>query len=135
MLDLHCGNRYSATSGEIDMLQYARHTGLMDSIMMGEGFDAGGAGPCTDPTGGHCGDAVWMMLATSGLQFGAFNDMLTNPNIFRGMVFGMVGRPPYSNAAQNAEVYKFWDSSGLAGDVEIVGFWSGGYGDDWSPVV
>ena len=104
--------------------------------MMGEGFDDGGRQACSNRSSGVCGDATWMLLATSGLQFGVFNDMLTDVNLFRGMVFGMAGRPPYSNAAQNNELYRFWDSSGIsANGTEMLGFWSGGYGDGWAPVV
>jgi hypothetical protein len=139
MLDLHCGNRWPSGAGEINVLEYSRHMSLMDSIMMGEGFDDGGTKACANRTSGICGDATWMMLATSGLQFGVFNDMLTGVNLFRGMVFGMAGRPPYSNAQQNAALYRFWDDSGIASNrTELLGFWSGGYGngnDAWVPVV
>ena len=66
MLDLHCGNRYSDKSGEINALEYARHMSLMDSIMMGEGFsDACVTGACAQPD--------WMLLMTSGIQFGVLS--------------------------------------------------------------
>jgi|EP01043_Picozoa_sp_COSAG02_P012983 hypothetical protein len=84
MLDLHCGNRWSSGGGEIDVLEYAQHMSLMDSVMFGEGFDDGGTSACSDRQSGSCGDATWMLLATSGLQFGVFNDMLTHPNVHRG---------------------------------------------------
>lgn len=139
MLDLHCGNRWPSGAGEINVLEYSRHMALMDSIMMGEGFDDGGTKACSNRSSGTCGDATWMLLATSGLQFGVFNDMLTDVNLFRGMVFGMAGRPPYSNAQQNSALYKFWDASGIASNrTELLGFWSGGYGNGdgaWEPVV
>jgi hypothetical protein len=118
------------------MLEYSRHMALMDSIMMGEGFDDGGTHECANRSSGVCGNATWMLLATSGLQFGVFNDMLQDTNLFRGMVLGMVGRPPYSNAEQNAALYRFWDESGIAApSTEVLGFWAGGYGDNWVPLV
>lgn len=136
MLDLHCGNRWPSGEGEVNVLEYSRHMALMDSIMMGEGFDDGGTHACANRSSGICGDATWMLLATSGLQFGVFNDMLMNTNLFRGMALGMAGRPPYSNADQNVALYRFWDESGLAAPAtEVLGFWAGGYGDGWVPLV
>jgi hypothetical protein len=67
--------------------------------------------------------------------------MLTSPNLFRGMVFGMAGRPPYANPLQMASLYRFWQSSGIASkNVEFLGYFSGGYGDEpgpvqWAPLV
>lgn len=134
MFDLHCGNRWSSGGGEIDVLEYAQHMSLMDSVMFGEGFDDGGSSACINRQSGTCGDATWMLLATSGLQFGVFNDMLTHPNVHRGMVFGMWGRPPYSSARQNKALWAWIDESGLsANDTEMLGW----YADqpDWHAVV
>ena len=67
--------------------------------------------------------------------------MLTSPNLFRGMVFGMAGRPPYAEPLRTASLYRFWQSSGIASkDVEFLGYFSGGYGDkpgpaQWAPLV
>ena len=75
-----------------------------------------------------------MLLATSGMQFGLFNDMLTDINVFRGMVFAMWGRPPYSNGAQNKQLWAWIDSSGLAeNSTEMLGFWADQ--EDWHTVV
>ena len=46
MFDLHCGNRWSSGGGEIDVLEYAQHMSLMDSVMFGEGFGDGGSSAC-----------------------------------------------------------------------------------------
>ena len=134
MLDLHCGNLWPSGKGEIDVLEYARHMALMDSVMFGEGFDDGGTHPCANTSSGVCGDAEWMLLATSGLQFGVMNDMLQDINVHRGMVFGMWARPPYSPLDQNSHLWAWMDSSGLADNsTEMVGFWADE--DDWRPVV
>ena len=134
MLDLHCGNRWSSGNGEIDVLEYAQHMSLMTSVMFGEGFDDGGTRACANRTSGSCGDADWMLLATSGLQFGVFNDMLTDVNLFRGMVFGMWGRPPYSNAVQNSHLWQWIDAVGLARNgTEMLGYWADQ--PDWHAVV
>ena len=134
MMDLHCGNRWPSGGGEIDVLEYAQHMSLMDSVMFGEGFDDGGTTACKDRQSGTCGDATWMLLATSGMQFGLFNDMLTDVNLFRGMVFAMWGRPPYSNGAQNKQLWEWIDSSGLADNsTEMLGFWADQ--EDWHAVV
>ena len=133
-LDLHCGNRWPSGGGEIDVLEYAQHMSLMDSVMFGEGFDDGGNVACSDRQSGTCGDATWMLLATSGLPFGVFNDMLTDVNVHRGMVFGMWGRPPYSSSAQNKALWAWMDASGLsANSTEMLGW----YADqpDWHAVV
>ena len=134
MLDLHCGNRWPSGKGEIDVLEYAQHMSLMDSVMFGEGFDDGGTHPCTNINSGVCGDAEWMLLATSGLQFGVMNDMLTDINVHRGMVFGMWARPPYSALDQNSHLWAWIDSSGLAdNNTEMIGFWADE--DDWHTIV
>ena len=125
LMDLHCGNRWPSGKGEIDVLEYAQHMSLMDSVMFGEGFDDGGTHGCPDLQSGVCGDADWMLLATSGLQFGVMNDMLTDINVHRGMVFGMWARPPYSSLEQNHQIWEFFDSSGLADNrTEMIGFWA-----------
>lgn len=101
--------------------RYAQHMSLMDSIMFGEGFNDGVCST-SGASAGSCGGADWMLLATSGLQFGLFNDMLTSPSLFRGMVFGMWGRPPYSQVEQNRQLWAWIDSSGLtANDTEMLG--------------
>ena len=116
------------------MLEYARHMSLLDSVMFGEGFDDGGSTACKNMTSGVCGDAEWMLLATSGLQFGVYNDMLSDANLFRGMVFGMWGRPPYTALAQNQHLWAWLDQSGLAANTtEMLGFWADQ--TDWHPVV
>ena len=40
MMDLHCGNRWPSGGGEIDVLEYAQHMSLMDSVMFGEGVSS-----------------------------------------------------------------------------------------------
>lgn len=126
MMDLHCGNRWPSGKGEIDVLEYAQHMSLMDSVMFGEGFDDGGTMPCSKLANGTCGNADWMLLATSGLQFGVMNDMLTHISVHRGLVFGMWARPPYSNLDQNHAIWEFIDSSGIAANAtEMLGYWSG----------
>ena len=136
MLDLHCGNRWhaGANASEIDVLEYAQHMSLMDSVMFGEGFDDGGTSACADRQSGSCGDADWMLLATSGLQFGVFNDMLADPNLFRGMVFGMWGRPPYTSVRQNKQLWAWMDASGLSeNSTEMLGYFADE--PDWYSVV
>ena len=126
--------RWPSGKGEIDVLEYAQHMSLMDSVMFGEGFDDGGTHPCANISSGVCGDAEWMLLATSGLQFGVMNDMLTDINVHRGLVFGMWARPPYSQLDQNTQLWKWVDSSGLADDdTEMLGFWADE--GDWHAVV
>lgn len=134
MMDLHCGNRWPSGKGEIDVLEYAQHMSLMNSTMFGEGFDDGGTHTCANRSSGKCGDADWMLLATSGLQFGVMNDMLTDINVFRGMVFGMWARPPYSSLEQNHHLWNFVDSSGIsANDTQMLGYWADEH--DWHSVV
>jgi hypothetical protein len=134
MLDLHCGNRWPSGKGEIDVLEYAQHMSLMNSTMFGEGFDDGGTHACANRSSGKCGDADWMLLATSGLQFGVMNDMLTDINVFRGMVFGMWARPPYSSLEQNHHLWEFVTSSGISNhNTEMLGYWADER--DWHAVV
>jgi hypothetical protein len=133
-MDLHCGNRWPSGGGEIDVLEYAQHMSLMDSVMFGEGFDDGGHNACKNMSSGSCGDADWMLLATSGLQFGVFNDMLTDINVFRGMIFGMWGRPPYTSAVQNQHLWAWIDESGIsANGTEMLGYFADQ--PDWHAVV
>lgn len=50
------------------------------------------------------------------------------------MVFGMWGRPPYSKATQNANLWAWVDSSGLAANsTEMLGWWADE--PDWHSII
>lgn len=115
MLDLHCGNREPGFV--VDFVQYADTMGLLDSLMFGEGFDYQTTSP------------EYMLVSTSGIQFGIFNDMLeAGGNIYRGLTMASVTRPRYDGFNTQVKYYvkdmwQFWKDFDLKG-VEMLGWWA-----------
>eukprot|EP01047_Picozoa_sp_COSAG01_P073882 COSAG01_NODE_12174_length_1786_cov_3.321873_1_plen_344_part_00 len=130
--NVHQGNPYAAPCST--HLTHSSSSRLLDQVPLNRCFDDGGTHACANRSSGKCGDADWMLLATSGLQFGVMNDMLTDINVFRGMVFGMWARPPYSSLEQNHHLWGFVTSSGISNhNTEMLGYWADEH--DWHAVV
>ncbi|GMH54272.1 hypothetical protein TL16_g01639 [Triparma laevis f. inornata] len=119
-MDLHCGSRWNSGLGEINALEYTQHASVIDSFMLGEGF-------AYDDPGN---DYDWMLLDTSGIIFGLYNDMLNGGgNPWKGATFGSVARPDYDYRALYGHwapwMWRFWEEAGLTNNegVELQGWW------------
>jgi hypothetical protein len=115
--DAHLGNNYlyldqRNSAGNLYMEAFP----YLDSVWVGEGFDY------------TLGPDYWL-VEVSGLPFGLPSEMLacsgTQPDYFRGMLFGMGYRPP---EARTAALWRFWDAFGIQ-DATMLGWW-----DDRCPV-
>jgi hypothetical protein len=109
--DAHLGNNYlyldqRSSSANVSMEAFP----YLNSLWVGEGYDY------------TLGPDYWL-VETSGLPFGLPSDMLacsgTQPDHFRGMLFGMGYRPPDQ---RTAALWTFWDAFGIQ-DAVMLGWW------------
>jgi hypothetical protein len=62
------------------------------------------------------------LVECSGIPFGLMGDMLQDGgNRWRGMLFGMTARMPWSNSGARP-VWKLWDEFGI-GEARMIGWW------------
>lgn len=110
LLDLHSWNHFNGMAGYANCLNlYLEHLPYLDSLWIGEGRDY-------DEPPEH-----WL-VEVSGLPFGLFSEMLEGGgNPWRGMLYGMTNRLPWSGAPQ--ALWKLWDEFGIQ-DAEMLGYWS-----------
>jgi hypothetical protein len=60
----------------------------------------------------------------SGIPFGLIGEMLEHGgNPWRGMIYGMTNRMPWSDNADPRPIWKAWDDFGLKGS-SMIGYWS-----------
>jgi hypothetical protein len=136
LIDVHSGNSFpeaklgnsyppvetACSSGCVSgALRFMQHWPYVDSTMMGEEYD-------------YDAPADYYLIEISSLAWGIGNDMCCNgpPNVWRGMVFGMVSRydvgmcdaygmrtthPPDKTA-----MWTLWDDFDLP-DASMVGYW------------
>jgi hypothetical protein len=61
----------------------------------------------------------------SGIPFGLMGEMLEKGgNPWRGMVYGMTNRMPWTDNADPRPLWRAWDEFGMAG-TEMIGYWAG----------
>ena len=109
LLDLHCGNNLPGTQyGAVSpALQFMHLFPYIDALWFGEGYDY------DEP------DDYWL-IEISGLPFGLGGDMMREGNPWRGMLFGMTGRP---RAAHPTALWSALDAFGIA-NATVHGFWN-----------
>jgi hypothetical protein len=112
LIDLHSANQYNPRDGFASSANlYLEHFPYIDRLWFGEYFDYDGLPP-----------DFWL-VEISGIPFGLMGEMLQNGgNPWRGMVFGMTNRLPWSGG-NPADIWKVWDEFGM-GESEMVGYWS-----------
>ncbi len=108
MIDMHSWNHYNeyaayanSTLLYLDLFPYA------DKLWLGEGF---GAENSLD---------FWL-VEMSGIPWGIYSEMLDARNPWRGMVFGMTSRLPWSG--NPTPIWKLWDDFGME-KASIHGYW------------
>ncbi|MBN1939464.1 MAG: hypothetical protein JW843_07750 [Candidatus Aminicenantes bacterium] len=111
LIDLHSANQYNSRDGFASSANlYLEHFPYLDRLWFGEYFDYEGM-PADE----------WL-VEISGLPFGLMGEMLEGGgNPWRGMVFGMTNRLPWSGRSPEG-IWKVWDEFGMAGS-EMTGYW------------
>lgn len=110
LIDLHSNTGFSKGPAT----QYTAFFPYINKLWFGESFQYNKMPP-----------ANWL-VETSGIPFGLMGDMLQGGgNPWRGMVYGMTARLPWSTAgvvSNPADIWKVWDQFGIA-DSKMIGYW------------
>jgi len=109
MIDLHSANQYNVRDGFASSANlYLEHFPYLNRLWFGEYFDYNSA-------------PDYWITEISGIPFGLMGEMLEGGgNPWRGMVFGMTGRLPWSGDPR--PMWKAWDAFGLA-ESRMIGYW------------
>ena len=112
LIDLHSANQYDERDGwNSSALLYMEQMPYLDRLWFGEEFDYQKTSP-----------AYWL-TEISGIPFGLMGEMLQDGgNPWRGMVFGMTNRLPWTGADPRG-LWKAWDAFGI-GDAQMIGWWA-----------
>jgi tetratricopeptide (TPR) repeat protein len=109
LIDLHSANQYNPRDGFASSANlYLEHFPFLNRLWFGEYFNYDSA-------------PDYWLTEISGIPFGLMGEMLEGGgNPWRGMVFGMTGRLPWSGDPRS--MWKAWDEFGIA-DSRMIGFW------------
>ena len=108
LIDIHSWNHMNQWAGYANSLHlYLELLPYVDRLWFGEGFDA------DNPSD------FWL-VEMSGIPFGLMSETLDARNIFRGMIYGMLPRLPWSG--NPVPLWRLWDDFGMK-DASIRGYW------------
>jgi hypothetical protein len=112
IIDLHSANQYNKSDGFNNSANlYMEHFPYLNRLWFGEYFDY------------EKNDADFFLTEVSGIPFGLMGEMLQGGgNPWRGMVFGMTNRMPWSDNADPRPIWKAWDDFGMQG-TKMIGYW------------
>ena len=112
IIDLHSANQFNPRDGFINSaLLYLEHFPYLDRLWFGEYFDYEKSPP------------DFFLVEVSGIPFGLMGEMLQDGgNPWRGMVYGMTNRMPWSADADPRPLWRAWDAFGLQG-TRMIGYW------------
>jgi hypothetical protein len=112
ILDLHSANQYNERDGYINSaVLYLEHFPYVNRLWFGEYFDY------------EKNSADFFLTEVSGIPFGLMGEMLEKGgNPWRGMLYGMTNRMPWSDAADPRPIWKAWDDFGMQG-TRMIGYW------------
>lgn len=113
IIDLHSANQYNKSDGFNNSANlYMEHFPYLNRLWFGEYFDYENNTP------------DFFLTEVSGIPFGLMGEMLQGGgNPWRGMIYGMTNRMPWSDNADPRPIWKLWDDFGMQG-TEMVGYWS-----------
>jgi len=113
IIDLHSANQYNKSDGFNNSANlYMEHFPYLSRLWFGEYFDYEKNGP------------DFFMTEVSGIPFGLMGEMLQDGgNPWRGMIYGMTNRYPWSEEADPRPIWKFWDEFNMQG-TQMIGYWS-----------
>jgi hypothetical protein len=114
IIDLHSANQYDKADGWNNSANlYMEHFPYLNRLWFGEYFDYEHNSP------------DFFLTEVSGIPFGLMGEMLQGGgNPWRGMIYGMTNRMPWSDNADPRAIWKLWDDFGMQG-TEMIGYWSG----------
>ncbi|MGH7237597.1 MAG: glycoside hydrolase domain-containing protein, partial [Candidatus Saccharimonadales bacterium] len=112
IIDLHSANQYDKNDGFNNSANlYMEHFPYLDRLWFGEYFDYEHNSP------------GFFLTEVSGIHFGLMGEMLQGGgNPWRGMIYGMTNRMPWSNNADPRPIWKVWDDFGMKG-TKMIGYW------------
>jgi hypothetical protein len=113
ILDLHSANQYNKNDGFNNSANlYMEHFPYLNKLWFGEYFDYEKNTP------------DFFLTEVSGIPFGLMGEMLQGGgNPWRGMIYGMTNRMPWSDNADPRPIWKVWDDFGIKNS-EMIGYWS-----------
>ncbi|MCE9600597.1 MAG: DUF6067 family protein [Gemmatimonadetes bacterium] len=113
IIDFHSANQYNPNDGFINSaMLYMEHFPYIDRLWFGEYFDY------------EKSPADFWITEVSGIPFGLMGEMLQDGgNPWRGMLYGMTNRMPWSDNADPRPLWRLWDEFGMRGS-QMYGYWS-----------
>ncbi|WP_369048900.1 glycoside hydrolase domain-containing protein [Tenacibaculum sp. UWU-22] len=113
ILDLHSANQFNKRDGFNNSANlYMEHFPYLNKLWFGEYFDYENNQP------------DFFLTEISGIPFGLMGEMLQDGgNPWRGMIYGMTNRMPWSHNADPRPIWKVWNDFGIIGS-EMIGYWS-----------
>lgn len=113
IVDLHSANQYNEHDGYINSaMLYMELFPYLNRLWFGEYFDYEKNSP------------DFFLTEISGIPFGLMGEMLQDGgNPWRGMVYGMTNRMPWSANADPRPLWKLWTDFGMKGS-RMIGYWS-----------
>jgi len=112
IIDLHSANQYDKADGFNNSANlYMEHFPYLNRLWFGEYFDYEKNPP------------DFFLTEVSGIPFGLMGEMLqSGGNPWRGMIYGMTNRMPWSDNADPRPIWKVWDDFGMQG-TQMIGYW------------
>jgi hypothetical protein len=112
IIDLHSANQFNKNDGFNNSANlYMEHFPYLNRLWFGEYFDY------------EKNDPDFFLTEVSGIPFGLMGEMLQGGgNQWRGMIYGMTNRMPWSDNADPRPLWKVWDDFGMQG-TEMIGYW------------
>jgi len=112
IIDLHSANQYNKNDGFNNSANlYMEHFPYLTRLWFGEYFDYEKNNP------------DFFLTEVSGIPFGLMGEMLQGGgNPWRGMIYGMTNRMPWSDNADPRPIWKAWDAFGMQGS-KMIGYW------------
>ncbi len=108
LIDFHSWNHFNARAGYANCANlYLEIFPYLDSIWFGESFRA------EEPPD-------YWLVEMSGIPYGLLGEMLDERNPWRGMLYAMTCRLPWSGNPR--PIWKLWDDFGIA-DSRMIGYW------------
>ena len=113
IIDLHSSNKYNSRDGYNNSAKlYMELFPYLNRVWFGERFDYEKSPP------------DYFLTEVSGIPFGLMGEMLNDGgNPWRGMVYGMTNRLPWTENADPRPIWKVWDEFGMEG-TQMIGYWS-----------
>ena len=111
IIDLHSANQFNKRDGFNNSANlYLEHFPYLNRLWFGEYFD-------------YDSKPDFWLTEVSGIPFGLMGEMLEKGgNPWRGMVYGMTNRMPWTENSDPSHLWRVWDEFGMKGS-EMIGYW------------